>query len=70
MFFLNDRKDYLKIINENNEIFGVCCGEKRGNLVRVTGTYVVVIFISDSTLQRKGFRILFVPLSPGKYNKH
>ena len=70
MCLFDDREDYLKIINENNEIFGVCCGEQSGNLIHATGTYVVLTFISGSAFQRKGFAIYFLPLSPGKYNKH
>ena len=59
------RYDYLKITNENDEIFGVICGEQRGQNVIVIGNYVQLIFHSDSEVQKKGFLISFtaVPTS-------
>ena len=70
MFHSILRYDYLKITNENDEIFGVVCGEQPGENVVVIGNYVQLIFHSDSEVQKKGFLISFtaVPRS-GEYNK-
>ena len=59
------RYDYLKIINGNDELFGVVCGKQHGEDVIVLGNYVQLIFISDSEVQKKGFLISFtaVPTS-------
>ena len=59
------RFDYLKVTNENDKIFGVICGEQRGENVIVIGNYVQLIFHTDSEVQKKGFLISFtaVPTS-------
>ena len=63
------RYDYLKITNENDEIFGVVCGKQRGENVLVTGNYAKLIFHSDSEVQKKGFMISFTAVSKsGEYN--
>ena len=58
----------MKITNENDEIFGVVCGEQRGENVVVIGNYVQLTFHSDSEVQKKGFELSFtaVPKS-GEY---
>ena len=58
--------DYLKIVNEKNQSFGVYCGEMSGRSVGVTGEYAVITFHSDGYVQRRGFRISFTTGSSGK----
>lgn len=58
--------DYLKIVNENNEPFGVYCGRKTGKTVVVTGKYVVMTFHSDSVVQKRGFLLLLTSFQPGE----
>ncbi|KAL9955905.1 hypothetical protein ACROYT_G037304 [Oculina patagonica] len=68
-FYLEDHlscisHDYLKIVNENNEPFGVYCGRKTGKTVVVTGKYVVMTFHSDSVVQKRGFLLLLTSFQP------
>ena len=59
--------DYLKITNENNDIFGMICGVRRGSDIIVTGNYALLTFHSDSEVQGRGFFISFTAVSkPGK----
>jgi len=59
--------DYLTIINENSEPFGMYCGRKTGESVIVTGKYAVFTFHSNNVVQRRGFLLLlnlFKPTAP------
>ena len=49
----------MKITNDTNLSSGKYCGNKPGKKVEVTGDYAFITFHSDSSVQRKGFRILF-----------
>ena len=49
----------MKITNDVNLSSGKYCGKKTGTKVEVKGDYAVITFHSDSSVQRKGFRILF-----------
>ena len=61
------RYDYLKISNENNDIFGTMCGVRRGLDIIVTGDYALLTFHSNSKVQGKGFLISFTSVpKPGK----
>ena len=52
--------DYLKIVNEKNQSFGVYCGEMSGKSVGVTGEYAVITFHSVRNYRGwTGFRIFF-----------
>ena len=53
------RYDYLEITNENDELFGVVCGEQSGEDVIVIGNYVQLTFSSDSEVPGKGFSLSF-----------
>ena len=57
--YVSCRYDYLKITNDTNLSSGKHCGKKTGKKVEVTGDHAVITFHSDSSVQRKGFRILF-----------
>ena len=59
--------DYLKIINAQNQEYGVYCGDMTGQTVAVTGNYTVLIFHSDSSDQEKGFLLHFTSVPKGKY---
>ena len=61
-------RDYLKITNEKNQIFGrgVYCGQQTGQTVLVTGKYALLKFYSDDTIQKRGFVIHFTAVSEGK----
>ena len=47
------------ITNENDELFGVICGEHSGAEVLVIGNSVRLTFHSDSEVQKKGFLLAF-----------
>ena len=49
----------MKITNDTNLSSGKYCGYKTGKKVEVTGYYAVITFHSDSSVEEKGFRILF-----------
>jgi len=51
--------DYLMILNEKKETFGVYCGLKTGKTVFVSGNYAVIKFHSDDSVEERGFLILF-----------
>lgn len=59
----------MKIINDNNEPFGVYCGRKTGKTVIVTGKSVVLTFHSNRVVQKRGFLLLFTAFKPGEYNQ-
>lgn len=64
------RYDYLKITNENSDIFGVICGVRRGSDIIVTGDYARLTFHSDAEVQGRGFFISFTVIPrPGKQNR-
>ena len=56
----------MKIINDQNHVYGVYCGQKTGQSVLVNGNYVVIIFHSDAVDQQKGFLLYFTAVSLGK----
>lgn len=60
--------DYLKITDEYNETVGKYCGEHVGEKVLVGGDldHAVITFHSDSSQQKKGFRISFTAVQTGK----
>ncbi|RMX49955.1 hypothetical protein pdam_00013942 [Pocillopora damicornis] len=55
-------RDFLTITNEANRVFGVYCGQKSGEKVIVNGSYALMIFHTDSDIQRRGFWIHFSTL--------
>lgn len=59
--------DYLKIVNDRNQEYGVYCGDETGHTVLVTGNYAVIIFHSDEGDQEKGFLLYFTAVPIGKY---
>lgn len=56
----------MKIINDQNHVYGVYCGQKTGQSVLVTGDYAVIIFHSDETDQQKGFLLYFTAVPLGE----
>ncbi|XP_078370324.1 CUB domain-containing protein 2-like [Oculina patagonica] len=56
--------DYLKITNGKNETFGVCCGQKTGQHILVTGDLALITFHSDYSYQKRGFLLFlnFIPI--------
>ena len=61
--------DYLKITNDQNQEYGVHCGNRTGNTVLVTGNYAVMIFHSNAFSEQKGFLLYFTAVPIGKYNE-
>ncbi|XP_078362124.1 uncharacterized protein LOC144646412 isoform X4 [Oculina patagonica] len=59
------RFDYVKIGNDQNNKYGVYCGEKTGESVLVNGKYVVITFHSDDNIQEKGFLLHFTAVPVG-----
>ncbi|XP_078362132.1 uncharacterized protein LOC144646418 [Oculina patagonica] len=57
--------DYVKIDNDQNNKYGVYCGEKTGESVLVNGKYVVIKFYSDENIQEKGFLLHFTAVPVG-----
>ena len=60
------RKDYLMITNEKDLVFGKYCGQKTGQTVLVTGKYALIKFLSNSSIQQKGFVLSFTVVAFGK----
>ena len=58
--------DYLMILNEKKETFGVYCGLKTGKTVFVSGNYAVIKFHSDDSVEERGFLILFTTAPASK----
>ena len=65
--FYQHSYDYLRIANENNQIFGTFCGNKSGQLVIVTGNYARLTFHSDSSVNDRGYKLFFSDFSQGKF---
>ena len=60
------RYDYLKIANDNQAI-GMYCGQRSGQSVLVIGNYAVLSFHSDSSVQKRGFELIFSRFPMGRY---
>ena len=63
------RYDYLNISNDNNYLVGKYCGALSGLNVRVTGRYAVLTFHSDGSVTRRGYKLVFSFIPPGKYKE-
>ena len=62
-------KDFLRITDGVDEIFGLYCGNKTaGKNLNVTGDRVKLIFRSDGEIERRGYLLNFtlVSVSSGK----
>ena len=57
-------KDFLRITDGVNKIFGVYCGNKTGQNLLVTGEKVQIIFHSDDEIERRGYLLNFTLVSP------
>ena len=57
----------MNITNEDRHIFGVYCGNKTGQIVFVTGGYVLITFNADDSAGGKGFLIVFNEVNLGEY---
>lgn len=63
------RWDYLRVSNDNYQIFGKYCGQETGRTVTVTaGEYAVIKFHSDYSGQTRGFLLSFNASLPGKFS--
>ena len=56
-------KDFLRITDGINKIFGVYCGNKTGQNLRVDGARVKLIFHSDGEIERRGYLLNFTLVS-------
>ena len=57
-------KDFLKITDGMDEIFGLYCGNKTtGKNLHVTGERVKLIFHSDGEIERRGYLLNFTLVS-------
>ena len=61
-------KDFLKITDGIDKIFGLYCGNKTGQHLRVTGDQVELTFISNGKVERRGYYLVFTLVSSGKWN--
>ena len=57
-------RDYLKITNEKNRVFGKYCGHMTGKTVLVSGKHALMKFHSDSKVQSRGFLVTFLAVEP------
>ncbi|XP_067027374.1 cubilin-like [Acropora muricata] len=57
--------DYLRIRNDKGYTYGKYCGVQSGKIVLVTGSRASFHFHTDSSVQRKGFRLYFSTTSLG-----
>ncbi|XP_015771316.1 PREDICTED: dorsal-ventral patterning protein tolloid-like isoform X1 [Acropora digitifera] len=55
----NCRYDYLRISDDRNKTIGTYCGDQTGERVRVVATVAVLTFRSDSSVQYRGFELIF-----------
>ena len=73
-FAFHCSKDFLKITDGVDEIFGLYCGNKTaGKNLHVTGDRVKLIFHSDGAIERRGYLLNFTlvslsSFSSGKWN--
>ena len=58
-FVFLDRYDYLRITDDRRNTIGTYCGDQTGQRVRVVATVAVLTFHSDSTVQYRGFELIF-----------
>ena len=58
----------MKITDGMDKIFGLYCGNKTGNHLRVTGDQVELTFRSDDEVERGGYYLVFTLVSSGKWN--
>ena len=58
--------DYLRIRNDKGFTYGKYCGVQSGKIVVVTGSRASFHFHSDSSVQRRGFRLHYSTISSGK----
>ena len=54
------------ILNERKEKFGVFCGLKTGTTLFVSGSYAVMKFHSDDSVEEGGFLIFFTTAPASK----
>ena len=62
-------KDFLRITDGMNKIFGVYCGNKTGQNLLVTGDKVQIIFHSDDKIERRGYLFNFTLVSPASVSR-
>ena len=58
--------DYLRISNDNNYTVETYCGVRSGLKISFTGRYAVLTFHSDGSVTRRGYKLDFSFVSPGK----
>ena len=62
-------KDFLRITDGVDKIFGEYCGNQSvGQTLRVTGDHVKIMFHSDGEIERRGYLLNFTLVSSGKWN--
>ena len=64
IIYLSFSKDFLRIGDGMNRIFGEYCGYKSGQNLFVTGDKVQLIFHSDDKIERRGYLLNFTLVSP------
>ena len=57
------RKDFLSITDGISRTFGMYCGNKTGQNLRVTGDKVEIIFHSDGKIEQRGYLLIFTLVS-------
>ena len=56
-------KDFLKITDGMDKIFGLYCGNKTDQHLRVTGDQVELTFRSDHKVEQRGYYLVFTLVS-------
>ncbi|XP_078359243.1 uncharacterized protein LOC144643772 [Oculina patagonica] len=54
--------DYLKITNNDRNTVSTHCGQKTGHKIIVSGGSMLITFHSDGSVQRRGYKLLFMPI--------
>ena len=58
-FFSPNRYDYLRISDDRNNTIGTYCGNQTGQRVRVVAAVALLTFASDSSVEYRGFELIF-----------
>ena len=67
----NCSRDYIQVLDGNDEfspVIGTFCGNTLPAQMTAIGASMVVRFVSDSTVQQRGFRAIYTKSTSGNVN--
>ena len=67
LFTFLSSKDFLRITDGMGKTFGLYCGNKTGERLRVTGDQVKLMFRADDKVEQRGYYLVFTLVSHGKW---